>query len=107
MKPSEQQQTISDTNNQVEVPPASSVKASKKKRRVEPIHSIILPNDKGIAIMILREYINKLINSNDDAVKATSNESIKSILESINKSMIEPEIKLLWERNFRWTLKDT
>ena len=74
---------------------------------LEPIHSIISPNDKGIAIMILREYINKLINSNDDAVKATSNESIKSILESINKSMIEPEIKLLWERNFRWTLKDT
>lgn len=107
MKPSEEQQTISDTNNQAELPPASSVKASKKKRRVEPIHSIILPNDKGIAIMILREYINKLINSNDDAVKATSNESIKSILESINKSMIEPEIKLLWERNFRWTLKDT
>mmetsp|Transcript_7006 Transcript_7006/g.8883 ORF Transcript_7006/g.8883 Transcript_7006/m.8883 type:complete len:613 (+) Transcript_7006:192-2030(+) len=106
IKSPREQQTISGTINQAEVPPASSVKASKKKRRVEPVHSIILPNDKGIAIMILREYINKLINSNDEDIQAGSNESIKSILESINKSMIEPEIKLLWDRNFRWTLND-
>lgn len=100
------QEDIQNSGNHLEIhPPSASVKASKKKRRIEPIHSIILPNDRGIAVMLLREYINKLINSNDEA-KSVSNENIKSIFESINKSMMDPEVKFFWERNFSWTLND-
>lgn len=81
--------------------------ASKKKRKLDPIHSIILPNERGVAIILIREYISKLINTNDKASKTSSNECIKSILDSINNSMIDLHVKNLWSFNFSWTLDDT
>lgn len=67
---------------------------------------LILPNERGIATIILSQYINKLANIGDENVKETSNSNIRFIFQVINNSMIDQGIKNHWNESFSWTYND-
>lgn len=69
-------------------------------------NQVIVPTQRGFAINLIREFINKLQGINDTEVVNISNAKIKQIFKMINDSMMENDVKLLWENNFKWTLLD-
>ncbi|ODV79261.1 uncharacterized protein CANTADRAFT_34071, partial [Suhomyces tanzawaensis NRRL Y-17324] len=67
-------------------------------------HRIVLPNERGVAINLLREFINKLIHIHDGQVVQTSNLKLITILRIIDESMVDESIKIGWRSSFEWTL---
>ncbi|KAK6204721.1 uncharacterized protein RJT21DRAFT_137175 [Scheffersomyces amazonensis] len=67
-------------------------------------YTIVLPNDKGIIINFLQEFINKLINLNNKYVIQQSNSKIISIFKLIDDSCKFEEEKSRWKSNFDWLL---
>lgn len=89
-----QPQTIQDTISQEDISISSSS------------GQIILPNDRGIATIILTQYINKLANIGDQSIKDVSNSNIRTIFQLVNNSMIDQDIKDHWNESFSWAFND-
>lgn len=66
----------------------------------------LLPNERGIAINIIREYITKLINHENHDIKTRCNTRMKDIFDIVETSMIDADIKDQLSRNFKWVLHD-
>ncbi|KAK6459608.1 uncharacterized protein RJT20DRAFT_124856 [Scheffersomyces xylosifermentans] len=68
-------------------------------------HRIVLPNDRGILIIILRELITKLHNKNRADLVRESDNRIRSIFHIIQQSKSLERDKACWKQYFEWTLK--
>lgn len=68
-------------------------------------YRVVLPNDRGVAINLLREYIRKQINLGSTEVIQEANQKIYTIFKLIEESVVEKEIKSMWKSSFIWVLQ--
>lgn len=69
------------------------------------IPKLVLPNDQGIAIYLVKEYINKRVNANTPEMVLKANSNLNRIFSYIESSTMESSIKLKWTQNFSWMLQ--
>lgn len=69
------------------------------------IPKLVLPNEQGLAIYLVKEYINKRINANTPEMVLKANTNLNRIFSYIESSTMESSIKLKWTQNFSWMLQ--
>lgn len=71
---------------------------------VEAIPKMVLPSEQGLAIYLVKEYINKCINANTPELVQRANTNLTRIFNCIECLTMEASLKLKWTQNFRWML---
>ncbi|KAK6465748.1 hypothetical protein DFJ63DRAFT_30609 [Scheffersomyces coipomensis] len=66
--------------------------------------NMVFPNDRGVMINFLQEFINKLINVENKFVIQQSNQKILSIFKLLDQSFKLEDEKSRWKYNFEWVL---
>lgn len=69
------------------------------------IPKLVLPNEQGLAIYLVKEYINKRINANTPEMVLKANTNLNRIFSYIESSTMESSLKLKWTQNFSWMLQ--
>jgi hypothetical protein len=65
---------------------------------------VVLPNQRGIALNLLRVYATKLDNVSNGDITDTCTLRIESIFKLINESTMDPIVKRHWRQDFGWLL---
>lgn len=70
----------------------------------EVIPQLVFPNEQGLAIYLVKEYINKRINASTPEMVLKANSNLSRIFGYIESSTMEASIKVKWTQNFSWML---